>query len=172
MHPPSIRTTVRTRGIAAGAAALLAACLATGAEPAGETLSRREAAEILVNAPAIGEEIQGRLDDRRVPVDEDEKREFKAFDDVRDVMTRASEWRWYARDGGILLAISVRQRLGLAAKVESEQALADVVRRLIYQRGLGNPRVQVVFIEPEPAVPVATSVVPLVSMPVGACPCP
>lgn len=72
-----------------------------------------------------------------------------AFDDVRDVMALASEWRWYSRDNGILLAIPVRERLGIPAKIEGESALADVVRRLINQAGWGNPPVQVVLVEPE-----------------------
>jgi hypothetical protein len=72
-----------------------------------------------------------------------------AFDDVRDVMSHASEWRWYSRDNGILLAIPVRERLGIPAKVEGENELADVIRRLINQAGWGNPPVQVVLIEPE-----------------------
>jgi hypothetical protein len=72
-----------------------------------------------------------------------------AFDDVRDVMAHASEWIWYSRDNGVLLAIPVRERLGIAAKVEGEKALADVVRRLINQAGWGNPPVQVVLIEPD-----------------------
>jgi hypothetical protein len=72
-----------------------------------------------------------------------------AFDDVRDVVVHASEWHWYSRDNGVLLAIPVRERLGIAAKIEGEKALADVIRRLINQAGWGNPPVQVVLIEPE-----------------------
>lgn len=72
-----------------------------------------------------------------------------AFDDVRDVMAHASEWIWYSRDNGILLAIPVRERLGIAAKVEGEADLAEVVRRLINQAGWGNPPVQVILVEPE-----------------------
>ena len=68
-----------------------------------------------------------------------------AFDDVRDVMAHASEWRWYSRDNGILLAIPIRERLGIAAKAEGEKTLADVVRRLINQAGWGNPPVQVIL---------------------------
>ena len=75
--------------------------------------------------------------------------QIAAFDDVRDVMAHASEWRWYTRDSGILLAIPVRERLGIAAKVEGETALADVVRRLINQAGWGNPPVQVVLVASE-----------------------
>jgi hypothetical protein len=75
--------------------------------------------------------------------------QIAAFDDVRDVMAHASEWRWYSRDRGILLAIPVREGLGIEAKVEGERALADVVRRLINQAGWGNPPVQVVLVEGE-----------------------
>ena len=72
-----------------------------------------------------------------------------AFDDVRDVMAHASEWRWYSRDNGILLAIPIRERLGITAKAEGEKALADVVRRLINQAGWGNPPVQVLLVRHE-----------------------
>lgn len=72
-----------------------------------------------------------------------------AFEDVRDVMAHASEWRWYSRDNGILLAIPVRERLGIAARVEGERALADVVRRILNQAGWGNPPVQVVLVAHE-----------------------
>mgnify|MGYP006269811285 CR=1 FL=1 len=71
------------------------------------------------------------------------------FDDVRDVMAHASEWRWYSRDNGILLAIPIRERLGITAKAEGEKALANVVRRLINQAGWGNPPVQVILVEDE-----------------------
>lgn len=73
------------------------------------------------------------------------------FDDVRDVMADASEWRWYSRDNGILLAIPIRERLGIAAKAEGEKALADVLRRLINQAGRGNPSVQVILVGNEAA---------------------
>jgi len=76
-----------------------------------------------------------------------------AFEDVRDVMAHASEWRWYSRDTGILLAIPVRERLGIPARIEGESALADVVRRLINQAGWGNPPVQVLLVEPEQPCP-------------------
>lgn len=72
-----------------------------------------------------------------------------AFDDVRDVMAHASEWRWYSRGNGILLAIPIRERLGIAARAEGEKALADVVRRLINQAGWGNPPVQVILVGDE-----------------------
>lgn len=77
------------------------------------------------------------------------QRRIAALDDVRDVMAHASEWTWYSRDGGVLLAIPVRERLGITAKAEGERALADVVRRLINQAGWGNQPVQVILIEPE-----------------------
>ena len=71
------------------------------------------------------------------------------FDDVRDVMTHATEWRWYSRDNGILLAIPIRERLGIVARAEGEKTLADVVRRLINQAGWGNPPVQVILVGTE-----------------------
>ena len=95
-----------------------------------------------------------------------------AFDDVSDVMAHASEWRWYARDNGILLAIPVRERLGIAAKVEGERALEDVVRRLINQAGWGNPPVQVILVAGDEPCHERSPHAPCeVATPAASCPC-
>ena len=122
-------------------------CLA--ADPEGEPvsnvlpLSRAQSGQILANADSIAESLDKqitRVSDPRLAV---------VLEDVRAMAADPSEWRWYSRDHGILLAISVRERLGIAAKVDGAKALADIVRRLINQNGWGNPHVQVVLIEPE-----------------------
>lgn len=87
------------------------------------------------------------------------------FDDVRDVVAHASEWRWFSRDNGVLLAIPVRERLGISAKVEGERALAEVVRRLINQAGWGNPPVQVVLTEHKESHPTHPPTPPCCSIP-------
>lgn len=108
-----------------------------------EPLSRGRAAQIIGNTETIVASLNQQMTQTRDAL------QGAIFDDVRDVMAHASEWRWYSRDHGILLAIPVRERLGISAKVSGEKMLADVVRRLVYQQGWGNPAVQVVFIEPE-----------------------
>jgi len=137
---------------------VLTACLASqgradegvdDARPATrDTLTRGRAAEILASTGTIAEDLSRQITSLRDPA------EAAAIDDVRDVLSQAAEWRWYSRDHGILLAIPVRERLGLLARYDGEEALADVVRRLINQKGWGNPPVQVVFIEPELPSPV------------------
>lgn len=98
--------------------------------------------------------------------------QIAAFADVRDVMTHASEWRWYSRDNGILLAIPIRERLGFAAKADGEKALADVVRRLINQAGWGNPPVQVVLVGQEELCPARRACRPAeISLPAAPCAC-
>lgn len=125
------------------ASACLAADTPAGSKTALKPLTRGRASEILANTDSIAEGLAQLISKPGTPQDE------AIFDDVSDVMAHASEWRWYSRDRGVLLAIPVRERLGIAARANAENLLADIVRRLIYQRGWGNPPVQVVFIEPE-----------------------
>jgi len=125
------------------------------AEPDGEPVSnvlpltRDQSAQILANAGTIAESLDKQISRVRDP------RLAVVLGDVRAAMPDPSEWRWYSRDHGILLAVSVRERLGIAAKVDGTKALADIVRRLINQNGWGNPDVQVVLIEPEKPCPAA-----------------
>lgn len=114
-----------------------------GSESGIQPLTRGSAAEILANADSVAEGLERMIKNPGNPRDE------AIFSDVRDVMAHSSEWRWYSRDKGILLAIPVRERLGIADRATAEDQLADIVRRLIYQKGWANPPVQVVFIEPE-----------------------
>lgn len=127
-------------------ACLITPCLAANPPAddliATEPLSRARAAEILARSDEIADSLMKQL------VSGKKSRTSIILEDVRDVMVPSSEWRWYSRDHGILLAIPVRERLGIAAKVEGEQALADIARRLLHQKGWANPPVQVVFIEP------------------------
>lgn len=116
---------------------------ADGAGNAAQPLTRGGAAEILANTDTVAEGLE------RMVKKPGNSRDEAIFADVSDVMAHASEWRWYSRDRGILLAIPVRERLGIAAQATAEEHLADIVRRLIYQQGWGDPPVQVIFIEPE-----------------------
>ena len=115
----------------------------SGSETSLQPLTRARASEILANTDSVAEGLERMMRKPGNPRDE------AIFADVKDVMAHSSEWRWYSRDKGILLAIPVRERLGIAYRVTAEDHLADIIRRLIYQKGWGNPPVQVVFIEPE-----------------------
>lgn len=116
-----------------------------------EPLSERRAAQIIGKVDTISSSIVQQMENA---VD---ARDRAILEDVRDVMTHSSEWRWYSRDRGILLAIPVRERLGIFGTGKSEDMMADIVRRLIYQQGWGNPRVWVVFIEPKHTSSTASS---------------
>jgi hypothetical protein len=136
---PTVGLTVRCLGDDAAA---------DGSPATRDVLTRGRAAEVLAQTDTLAEDLSRQITTLRNPA------EAAAIDDVRDVLSQAPEWRWYSRDHGILLAIPVRERLGLVARYDGEAALADVVRRLINQKGWGNPPVQVVFIEPELPSPV------------------
>lgn len=142
---------------------------ATGDRP--KPLTRRQAAEIMTNTGELAADVERQLDSPPTSRDHtatdpkqraQEEREAAAIDDVRDVLAHAAEWRWYSRDHGILVAIPVQERLGLLAEARGEKALANVVRRLIDQKGWGKPPVQVVFIAPElPTIACGLAVVPV-----------
>jgi hypothetical protein len=122
----------------------LIASWATPHLPAGETKTATSDGWSPANIPGI----DGLVEATRTEVKRTGNQlRIAMFDDVRDVVAHASEWRWFSRDNGVLLAIPVRERLGISAKVEGERALAEVVRRLINQAGWGSPPVQVVLIE-------------------------
>jgi hypothetical protein len=144
---------MRSRRIAAClvlASCLVSPCFAADDDEAAdvrpmavEPLTRGRAAEILDNSSDVAEALVRQIKNLRNPT------EAAVVDDVRDSLTHSSEWRWYSRDHGLLLAIPVKERLSVFTSYDGEKVLADVVRRLINQKGWGNPPVQVVFIEPE-----------------------
>lgn len=142
--------------------------------PQMEPLTRDRAAQILANTDSLADDLTRQITKLRNPA------EAAAVDDLQGVLAHASEWEWYSRDHGILLAIPVKERLGIVPGYNGEKVLANVVRRLINQKGWGNPPVQVVLVEPElPAMPdrcaVRQSALPPIGMPAnvfGSCHCP
>lgn len=128
---------------------LVSPCLAADEETANvkqtrvEPLTRGRAAQILAETDTIAEDLLKQMKNLRNPA------EAALVDDLSEVLAHSSEWEWYSRDHGILLAIPVKERLGLLTSYDGEKVLADVVRRLINQKGGGNPPVQVVLIEPK-----------------------
>ena len=129
------------------AACLVAPCFgddeAVAVRQPVEPLTRSLATQILTNSDTIAEGLARQIKSLRNPAEADQ------IDDIRDVMNASTEWRWYSRDHGILLAIPVKERLEMLSSYNGEKILADVVRRLINQNGWGNPPVKVVLIEPE-----------------------
>ena len=131
------------------ASCLVSPCLAADEETATvrpnrvEPLTRGRAAQILADTDTIAEDLLKQMKNLRNPA------EAALVDDLSVVLSHSSEWEWYSRDRGILLAIPVKERLGLLTSYDGEKVLADVVRRLINQKGGGNPPVQVVLIEPK-----------------------
>ena len=131
------------------ASCLASPCLAADEETAParptrvEPLTRSRAAEILADTDTLAEDLLKQMKNLRNPA------EAALVDDLSAVLSHSSEWEWYSRDHGILLAIPVKERLGLLTSYDGEKVLADVVRRLINQKGGGNPPVQVVLVEPK-----------------------
>lgn len=130
---------------------------ASGQEAAGgqsplDRLTEGRATEILEDSSELADAVVRQIKSLRDPA------ETMVVENIQDVLTPATEWRWYSRDHGLLLAIPVTQRVGTVTAVDAEKVFADVVRRLINQRGWGNPRVQVVFIEPRLPPPMARSI--------------
>jgi len=121
----------------------LTADQAAGQSPRIEPLTRGRAAGVMAGIDGIADETERRI------MTPGSSRGEPVFDDIRGVMTHASEWRWYYRDHGVLVAIPVRERLGIATRTNAENLVADVVRGIISEQGLGSPPVQAVFIEPE-----------------------
>jgi hypothetical protein len=122
-------------------------CLAAD-QPPGQTLrieplTRGRATEVLANIDDIAEGVERQIRNPGSPRDE------AILDDVRGVIALPSEWRWHYRDHGLLLAIPVRERLGIGARANAESLIAESVCRNTRDQGLGAPPVQVVLIEPE-----------------------
>lgn len=69
------------------------------------------------------------------------------FNDITELFEAPQHWRYYSRDGGTLVAISVSQDLVATEQSAAKKSLADIAGRLIRQGG-GETEVTVVFIEP------------------------
>ncbi len=131
------------------AASLLAFPGLAGAQPATtfmprvEPLTRGHGEALVANADALADDVA------RFIQQPEAARDAAILDDVRGVMASTSEWRWYYRDHGLMVAVPVRERLAYGTRRNAEALLASVIRRAAHEQGSGNPPVQVVFIEPE-----------------------
>lgn len=142
-HPRSLPALAAVAAAICSTPAAPAAPLPPPPAPQAEFLTHRRAADMLATSDSLGDELARRLANtlgERTP---------SRLDDAVDIMAAPSEWRWYSRDHGILLAIPVRERLPIGTKRASEDAIADSLRRLANEQGYRNPPVQVVLIEPE-----------------------
>ena len=109
------------------------------------------AAAYLVH-PAVGGELPSAISRDTAAFSEDLFQKFRSekdidFNGLSKLFQNPQQWRYYARDGGTLIAISVSQDLVLTERSAGEQAVAEVASRLIQQGG-GETDVTVVFVEP------------------------
>ena len=72
----------------------------------------------------------------------------EAFGDIADSIEPASNWRYYVRDGGMLMAVSVHKNVELGRLYACQSAIAGVAERLIQQGDESPTTVRVVLIEP------------------------
>lgn len=111
--------------------------------PRVEPLTRGRGTALVANSSALADDVARLIQQPEAARDE------AILDDVRDVMASTSEWRWYYRDHGLMVAVPVRERLAYGTRRNAEALLAQTIRRAAYEQGAGAPPVQVVFIEPE-----------------------
>jgi hypothetical protein len=109
------------------------------------------AAAYLVH-PAFGGELPTEISRDAAAFSEDLFQKFQTekdsdFNNLSKLFESPQQWRYYSRDGGTLIAISVSQDLVLTERSAGEQAVAEVASRLIRQGG-GETAVTVVFVEP------------------------
>lgn len=125
-------------------------CVALAAEPGDTTflprvepLTRGRGEALVANSGALADAVGRFIQHPEAARDE------AILDDVRGVMASPSEWRWYYRDHGLMVAVPVSERLAYGTRRNAEALLSSAIRRTAYEQGSGNPPVQVVFIEPE-----------------------
>ena len=72
----------------------------------------------------------------------------EASGDIADAIEPSSNWRYYVRDGGMLMAVSVHKNVELGRLYACQSAIAGVTERLIQQGDDSPTTVRVVLIEP------------------------
>lgn len=111
--------------------------------PRVEPLTRGRGEMLVANADALADDVGRFVQHPGAARDE------AILDDVRGVMASTSEWRWYYRDHGLMVAVPVRERLAYGTRRNAEALLTSAIQRAASEQGVGRPPVQVVFIEPE-----------------------
>lgn len=123
------------------------------------SISKTVAESILSTSETLGQRIQKQI--KAITGDSD-----SALVSIQDVIEPASNWRYYYRDRGILIAIPVKQRLPYLDRFHGEIEVATLAERLVLQSD--NQRIEgairVVFIEPQPECPHRRTIHPQISI--------
>jgi hypothetical protein len=128
------------------------------------------AATILADSADLGERIRDQLSGQTGTNN-------PGIRGIRADLEDPSQWRYYSRDRGILIAISVKRNLYYADKQAGELAIAEIVERLIQQKNDVSVAggIRVIFIEPDAVQPYLRSpriVCPCVTEPAAPAECP
>lgn len=110
-----------------------------------KSIPKPVAEAIIAKAESLGERIQRQVNSSR---DVDSK-----LTELSGVIEHSSQWRYYHRDRGILIAISVNKRLNYLDRLAAEDEIAGLAERLVLQSDDQSVAggIRVVFIEPESA---------------------
>jgi hypothetical protein len=116
-----------------------------GPSPKQTRISRSVAESILAKSDALGQRISKQIMDVTGGGE-------SALLSLQDSIEHSSQWRYYYRDRGILIAIPVKQQLSYMDRFDGEIEIARLAERLVLQSD--NQRIEgairVVFIEPQP----------------------
>lgn len=153
----------RSELLAADAALMAARNQATAAR------KRLEAANTDENRVAFE-----KAEEKRLTAEENQQKsqfQYDALSAVEPDLADPSEWRFHRRPRGVLVAVPVARNLGAVEKYDGEDAVINIVHRLIQQDDLAG-RVEVVFIEPAAhECPVRTTPACCVAPAIAACGC-
>lgn len=104
------------------------------------SIPKRLADRIVAESGSLGADAQRKIADS----------DDVALADASEKMEHASQWRYYSRDRGVMVAIPMKQRLNYADRLVAEKKVADLFESLVYQREDQSVKgaIRVVFIEP------------------------
>lgn len=140
-------------------ALLCVLALGSSLSAAPASIPQDVASAILVDSADLGERI-------REQINGPTGTKNSVIRGVRGDLDDPSQWRFYSRDRGILIAITVKRNLYYAEKQAGELAIAEIIERLIQQKNDVSVAggIRVIFIEPD-------AIQPVVRSPRTICPC-